>query len=86
MRARSPVYVIAFDACDHNVVQAFARAGHLPNFQRMLERAARCKLENPVGLFLGALWLNFATTICARLGVTLEDVDGRVVPWLAGQA
>ena len=63
MRARCPVYLIAFDACDHNVVQAFARDGHLPNFRRMLEHAARCKVHNPVGLFVGAVWLNFATGI-----------------------
>jgi predicted AlkP superfamily phosphohydrolase/phosphomutase len=29
---------------------------------------------------------DLAPTLCARLGVTLEDVDGRIVPWLAGRA
>ncbi len=58
---RSPVYFIAFDACDPALVQAFAREGRLPNFRRLLEGGARCQVNNPVGLFVGALWLNFAT-------------------------
>jgi predicted AlkP superfamily phosphohydrolase/phosphomutase len=61
MRARSPVYLLAFDACDPSTAQMFAKSGHLPSFRRMFERSARCRVRNPMGLFVGGVWISFAT-------------------------
>jgi len=38
-----------------------AAAGRMPTLARLFERAARCKVRNPRGLFVGSLWMTFAT-------------------------
>jgi predicted AlkP superfamily phosphohydrolase/phosphomutase len=63
MTAMNPVVVIGLDACDPAIAQRFAAEGHLPSLARLFERAARRPLRNPYGLFVGALWRNFATGV-----------------------
>jgi predicted AlkP superfamily phosphohydrolase/phosphomutase len=58
---RSPVLFVGLDACDPDIARHFAASGRMPNLRRLLEGAARCKVQNPYGVFVGALWLSFAT-------------------------
>jgi predicted AlkP superfamily phosphohydrolase/phosphomutase len=58
---RSPILFVGLDACDPDVARALAAAGRMPNLARLFERAARCRVRNPHGLFVGALWVTFAT-------------------------
>jgi predicted AlkP superfamily phosphohydrolase/phosphomutase len=58
---QNPVVVIGLDACDPAIARRFAAEGQLPSLARLFERAARCPLRNPYGLFVGALWRNFST-------------------------
>lgn len=65
MTAQAPVVVVALDACDPPTARRFAAAGYLPTLNRLFARAARCRLRNPFGLFVGALWMTFATGLRA---------------------
>jgi predicted AlkP superfamily phosphohydrolase/phosphomutase len=58
---RRPVLFIGLDACDPDIARQFAASGRMPNLRRLFEGAARCKVRNPYGVFVGALWLSFAT-------------------------
>jgi predicted AlkP superfamily phosphohydrolase/phosphomutase len=58
------VMVLGFDACDAEVVRDLAAAGTLPTFAGLLGGWARARIENPFGLFVGALWPAF-TTACS---------------------
>jgi predicted AlkP superfamily phosphohydrolase/phosphomutase len=63
MRSPRPILMVAFDACDPALARNFAEQGHLPTLRYLFERSARCRVNNPVGLFVGALWMNFATGV-----------------------
>src|ERR1700684_3711309 len=56
-----PVVIIAFDAMDCDTALALAAEGTMPVPARLLERMARCPLISPPGLFVSAIWANFAT-------------------------
>jgi predicted AlkP superfamily phosphohydrolase/phosphomutase len=58
---RADVVVLAFDACDAGIVRDLAAAGKLPTFGRLLGGWARAQIQNPFGLFVGALWPSFST-------------------------
>lgn len=58
---RADVVVLGFDACDAGIVRDLAAAGKLPTFRRLLEGWARARIQNPFGLFVGALWPSFST-------------------------
>jgi predicted AlkP superfamily phosphohydrolase/phosphomutase len=60
---RSPVLLIGLDACDPTIAEALAAQGQLPTLGRLFERASRAKVRNPFGLFVGALWMTFATGV-----------------------
>ncbi len=61
MTGRSPVLVVGLDACDPATTYGLVATGHLPSLGRVFARAARCRVRNPFGLFVGALWMTFAT-------------------------
>jgi predicted AlkP superfamily phosphohydrolase/phosphomutase len=61
MTPRNRVFVVGLDACDPVIAQRLAMEGKLPALRRLFDSAARCELRNPVGLFVGALWMSFAT-------------------------
>jgi predicted AlkP superfamily phosphohydrolase/phosphomutase len=61
MTVRNPVLLVGLDACDPAIARRLAAAGHLPALARLFESSARCTVHNPYGLFVGALWMNFAT-------------------------
>lgn len=72
--ARSPVVVIGLDACDAGIAQRFAASGHLPSLGRLFGSAARARVHNPMGLFVGALWMSFSTGLRAdRHGIHCWD-------------
>ena len=74
MRAKSAVVMIGLDACDAGLAEGFATSGHLPNLGRLFTRGARCRVRNPMGLFVGALWPTFSTGVRAdRHGVHCWD-------------
>jgi predicted AlkP superfamily phosphohydrolase/phosphomutase len=58
---RSRVLFVGLDACDPDIAFRFAAQGRMPAMRGLFERAARCKVQNPCGVFVGALWLSFAT-------------------------
>jgi predicted AlkP superfamily phosphohydrolase/phosphomutase len=59
--ARAPVVFIGLDACDPALAQRLARDGHLPCLAKLFGHSARCLVRNPLGLYVGALWMSFAT-------------------------
>jgi predicted AlkP superfamily phosphohydrolase/phosphomutase len=61
MSSRRRVVVIGLDAYDPAIARHLARRGELPSLGRLFERAACCRVRNPFGLFVGALWMTFAT-------------------------
>ncbi|MGH7366726.1 MAG: alkaline phosphatase family protein [Candidatus Rokuibacteriota bacterium] len=61
MGSRADVVVLGFDACDPGIVGDLAAAGKLPTFGRLLGGWARARVQNPFGLFVGALWPSFTT-------------------------
>jgi predicted AlkP superfamily phosphohydrolase/phosphomutase len=63
MKNRRRVVMIGLDACDPALAQRFAAEGVMPNLARLLETGARAPVENPVGLFVGSLWVNFGTAL-----------------------
>ena len=74
MRGKSAVVMIGLDACDAGLAEGFATSGHLPNLGRLFTSGARCRVRNPMGLFVGALWPTFSTGVRAdRHGVHCWD-------------
>lgn len=63
MTSDRKVVMIGLDACDPALAQRFAADGVMPNLARLLETGARAPVENPVGLFVGSLWVNFGTAL-----------------------
>ncbi len=56
-----PVILIGLDAFDPEIALALAAAGELPILAGLLSAGARAPINNPYGLFVGALWVRFAT-------------------------
>jgi predicted AlkP superfamily phosphohydrolase/phosphomutase len=56
-----PLLLVAFDACDPDMALALAAAGRMPALAALLARGATAPIVNPPGLFVGALWMSFAT-------------------------
>ncbi|HKR24286.1 MAG TPA: alkaline phosphatase family protein, partial [Allosphingosinicella sp.] len=59
--AASPVVMIGLDAFDPELARRFAAAGALPTLARLLEQGAHSKVVNPFGLFVGAVWVSYAS-------------------------
>ena len=57
------VLLIALDAADADLIKGWAASGYLPTFKRLGETALRGAVDNPFGLFVGALWPSFATGV-----------------------
>jgi hypothetical protein len=55
--------MIGLDACDPALAQRFAAEGIMPNLARLIETGVRAPVENPFGLFVGSLWVNFGTSV-----------------------
>ena len=66
-RKQKKVVLLGFDACDIDVVRAFARAGKLPTFRRLLQSWSHARVKNPYGFFVGATWTSFFTAPPLRL-------------------
>jgi predicted AlkP superfamily phosphohydrolase/phosphomutase len=58
-----PVIFIGLDAFDPDLARQWARAGRLPTLARLLERGTQAGVRNPFGLFVGALWVSFASAM-----------------------
>jgi predicted AlkP superfamily phosphohydrolase/phosphomutase len=61
MPASAKVAFIGLDAADGDLLSAWAAAGALPTFQRLLGEAASVRTRNPAGLYVGAVWPSFYT-------------------------
>ena len=55
------VLLLALDAADKDLIAAWAASGHLPTFRALQARALRGTVENPFGLYVGAVWPSFFT-------------------------
>lgn len=53
--------VVGFDAADGEIMLELARQGRLPTLRSLLEQGLRAEVENPPGLFVGAVWPSFFT-------------------------
>ena len=60
-RAGERIVMIGLDAMDPELARRWAASGELPVLARLFGEAAACPVENPYGLFVGALWVNFAS-------------------------
>ncbi len=65
MRGPGSTLVVGLDACDHRTAAEFAAAGHMPVLRGLLDKAARCPLRLPPGLFVNAVWPGFTTGLRA---------------------
>ena len=61
MRSGARVVLLAFDACDVDLVRNLAAAGKLPTFRKLFDGWASAKIKNPYAIFVGALWPSFFT-------------------------
>ena len=61
MSARHTTLFVGFDACDPAIALDFAERGRMPALAQLLRRGVRCPVRKPYGLFVGALWMTFAT-------------------------
>ena len=61
MAARRPVVMIGLDLFDPGLARQFAASGHLPTLACLFERSVESRVVNPFGLFVGALWVTFAS-------------------------
>lgn len=61
--SRRPVIYLGLDAFDPELARAWAAAGELPHLARLLAQGSSCTVRNPFGLFVGALWVSFASTL-----------------------
>ena len=80
MSARGPIIYIALDACDHEIARGLAMAGELPALRRLFDRAARCRVQNPFGLYVGALWMSFATALRRIAIISIAGTRSRSRP------
>lgn len=58
-----PVLLVGLDAADANLTLRWAEAGHLPAISALLEAGQAVPIENPPGLYTGAVWPSFATGV-----------------------
>jgi predicted AlkP superfamily phosphohydrolase/phosphomutase len=52
---------VALDAADRDLIAEWTADGHLPTFRNLEARALRGAVENPFGLYVGAVWPSFFT-------------------------
>ena len=55
------VLFIGIDAADKDLIQAWTQEGSLPTFNELLQHGAWSIVENPPGLYVGAVWPSFYT-------------------------
>src|SRR5262249_2616134 len=55
------VLMILLAAADVDLIRRWAAEGPLPTFARLEATALRARVENPFGLYVGALWPSFYT-------------------------
>ncbi len=60
---RCRVAFVGVDACDPDLVDAWAADGTLPTFRRLLDRSLIADTEPPPGFFVGAIWPSFWTAV-----------------------
>jgi predicted AlkP superfamily phosphohydrolase/phosphomutase len=61
MGSSARVLVVGFDAADGEIMLELARQGRLPAVRSLLEKGVRTEVQNPPGLFVGAVWPSFFT-------------------------
>jgi predicted AlkP superfamily phosphohydrolase/phosphomutase len=57
------VLMILLDAADADLIRRWASQGYLPTFARLEAMALRARVENPFGLYVGAIWPSFYTGV-----------------------
>jgi predicted AlkP superfamily phosphohydrolase/phosphomutase len=62
-RTRRPVILVGLDACDKDLVTKWSAEGRLPTLARLRETGAWGITESPPGLFVGAVWPSFWTSL-----------------------
>ena len=53
--------MLCLDSADPELIRNWAQAGHLPTFRSLLGDASVARIENPIGLYTGAIWPSFHT-------------------------
>jgi predicted AlkP superfamily phosphohydrolase/phosphomutase len=66
VQEKSPIVLIGLDALDPDLARVWAAAGELPVLAGLLARGAQAEVRNPFGLFVGALWVSFASSLRAH--------------------
>jgi len=57
------VLFLGLDAADPDLLEQWAGEGHLPTIRRLLETSLSGRTENPPGLYVGAVWPSFSTSV-----------------------
>lgn len=58
---KTQLMLVGIDAADGDLIAQWAGQGYLPNFRRLLDEAASIPTQNPLGLYVGAVWPSFYT-------------------------
>ena len=61
MKSNAKVLFICVDAADKDLIKTWAKDGSLPVFKKLLGNAAWGVVDNPPGLYVGAVWPSFYT-------------------------
>lgn len=59
----SKVLFIGLDAADPELIMQWSQQGHLPNLSELMANGTWGWTENPLGLYVGAVWPSFSTSV-----------------------
>ncbi|MFB2935946.1 alkaline phosphatase family protein [Aerosakkonemataceae cyanobacterium BLCC-F154] len=65
MNEKTKILFIGLDAADKDLITQWANEGLLPTFKSLFGKAAWGITNNPIGLYVGAIWPSFATAVDA---------------------
>lgn len=57
------VLFLGLDAADPELLERWAKQGHLPAISKLMDVSAHGRTTNPPGLYVGAVWPSFSTSV-----------------------
>ena len=63
MEDTTKLLVIGIDAAEASLLDAWSETGYLPTLRSLREAGLCCRIENPPGIYTGAVWPSFFTAV-----------------------
>lgn len=81
--SKTRVVMIGLDAFDPQLAASWADQGELPTLARLFAKGTQAAVHNPFGLFVGSLWVNFASALKPHRHRyhCWDEVDPRTYEW-----